>query len=284
MTECEQTEELTSSLKEENMSTIGVIGVGEIASAMVEGLSAGTATSENGGGPETGLRFVLSPRNAERARHLADTIETAEVAESNQKVVDRSDLIVLAVLPQQAAGVLGALDIPAEKTLVSAVAGIPTDELSALLPHDPDIVRIIPLPAVRERKGVTAMFPADGDVEALLDLLGGSVTAADETKFTTLSAVTATMSAHFAFLQTITAWLVDRGWDQADADHFIRGQFIGLGTTLDQSEAPIADLVAAHETPGGLNEQVNRDWMDDTNRANLAAALDRVFIRVTGDA
>ncbi|GAA1515501.1 NAD(P)-binding domain-containing protein [Brevibacterium permense] len=266
------------------MSTIGVIGVGEIASAMVEGLSGGTATTENGGAPETGLRFVLSPRNAERARHLADTIETAEVAESNQEVVDRSDLIVLAVLPQQAAGALGALDIPAEKTLVSAVAGIPTDELSALLPHDPDIVRIIPLPAVRERKGVTAMFPADGDVEALLDLLGGSVTAADETKFSTLSAVTATMSAHFAFLQTITAWLVDRGWDQADADHFIRGQFIGLGTTLDQSEAPIADLVAAHETPGGLNEQVNRDWMDDTNRANLAAALDRVFIRVTGDA
>lgn len=284
MTQCEQTEELTSSLKEENMSTIGVIGVGEIASAMVEGLSAGTAATENGGGPETGLRFVLSPRNAERARHLADTIETAEVAESNQEVVDRSDLIVLAVLPQQAAGVLGALDIPAEKTLVSAVAGIPTDELSALLPHDPEIVRIIPLPAVRERKGVTAMFPADGDVEALLDLLGGSVTAADETKFSTLSAVTATMSAHFAFLQTITAWLVDRGWGQADADHFIRGQFVGLGTTLDQSEAPLADLVAAHETPGGLNEQVNRDWMDDTNRANLAAALDRVFIRVTRDA
>ncbi|MGO3024702.1 MAG: NAD(P)-binding domain-containing protein [Brevibacterium sp.] len=266
------------------MSTIGVIGVGEIASAMVEGLSAGTAATENGGGRETGLRFVLSPRNAERARHLADTIETAEVAESNQEVVDRSDLIVLAVLPQQAAGVLGALDIPAEKTLISAVAGIPTDELSALLPHDPDIVRIIPLPAVRERKGVTAMFPADGDVEALLDLLGGSVTAADETKFSTLSAVTATMSAHFACLQTIAAWLVDRGWDQADADHFIRGQFVGLGTTLDQSEAPIADLVAAHETPGGLNEQVNRDWMDDTNRANLAAALDRVFIRVAGDA
>lgn len=135
-----------------------VIGVGEIASAMVEGLSTGTAATENGGGPETGLRFVLSPRNAERARHLADTIETAEVAESNQEVVDRSDLIVLAVLPRQAAGVLGALDIPAEKTLVSAVAGIPTGELSALLPRSGHCADH-PAPAVRERKGVTAMFP-----------------------------------------------------------------------------------------------------------------------------
>ncbi|WP_210603021.1 NAD(P)-binding domain-containing protein [Brevibacterium oceani] len=262
------------------MSTIGFIGVGEIASAMVEGLSAGTA-AEDGGRPEHGLQFVLSPRNAERARHLADTIETAEVAESNQDVVDRSDLIVLAVLPQQAADVLGDLDIPAEKTVVSAVAGVPTDEIAALLPHGSTIVRIIPLPAVRERKGVTAMFPADHDVEALLDVLGGSVTAEDETKFSTLSAVTATMSAHFAFLQTITAWLIDKGWEKADADHFIRGQFVGLGTTLDQSEAPIADLVAAHETTGGLNEMVNRDWMDETNRANLAATLDAVFERVT---
>ncbi|WP_426937265.1 NAD(P)-binding domain-containing protein [Brevibacterium sp. LE-L] len=265
------------------MSTIGFIGVGEIASAMVEGLSAGTA-AEDGDGQGNRLRFVLSPRSAGRARHLADTIEAAEVAESNQDVVDRSDLIVLAVLPQQAADVLGSLDVPAEKTVVSAVAGMPTDELSALLAHGPAIVRIIPLPAVRERKGVTAMFPADRDVEALLDLLGGSVTADDETKFSTLSAVTATMSAHFAFLQTITAWLVDQGWDQSDADHFIRGQFVGLGTTLAETTEPIADLVAAHETPGGLNEQVNRDWMDETNRANLASALDGVFARVTGDA
>ncbi|WP_166973323.1 NAD(P)-binding domain-containing protein [Brevibacterium atlanticum] len=262
------------------MSTIGFIGVGEIASAMVEGLSAGTAT-EDGGRAENGLRFALSPRNADHARHLAGTIGTAEVAASNQEVVDRSDLIVLAVLPQQAADVLDDLDIPAEKTVVSAVAGVSTDVLADHLPNSPRVVRIIPLPAVRERMGVTAMYPADHDVEALLDLLGGSVTAEDETKFSTLSAVTATMSAHFAFLQTITAWLVDRGWDQADADHFIRGQFVGLGTTLDQSEAPIADLVAAHETPGGLNEQVNRDWMDETNRANLAATLDAVFERVT---
>ena len=281
------------------MSTIGFIGVGEIASATVEGLNAGTATPDDGshvrGGSGTGdgsgtqggsgtddrLQFMLSPRNADRARHLAEAIETAEVAESNQDVVDRSDLIVLAVLPQQAGDVLDDLDIPAEKTLVSAVAGVSTEALGDHLPNSPRIVRIIPLPAVRERKGVTAMFPADRDVEALLDILGGSVTAADETLFSTLSAVTATMSAHFAFLNTITAWLVDRGWDQADADHFIRGQFVGLGTTLAETSGPIADLVAAHETPGGLNELVNREWMDETNRANLSAMLDTVFERVT---
>ena len=255
------------------MTRIGFIGVGEIASAMVEGLAASEA--------KTDLEIFLSPRNAERASRLASSLESATICQSNQDVVDRSDLIVLAVLPQQTETVLDELDIPAGKILVSAVAGVPTEVLEAHLSHSPTIVRIIPLPAVRERKGVTAMYPANEAVEDLLDRLGGSVTAADETMFSTLSAVTATMSTHFAFLQTITAWLVDRGWDQADADHFIRGQFVGLGTTLAQTDEPIDNLVAAHETPGGLNEMLNNEWMDEANRAALASSLDRVFARVT---
>lgn len=265
------------------MTSIGFIGVGEIASAMVDGLARSEADSAaQPAARARELQFFLSPRNAERAGNLAESIESAAVCESNQDVVDRSDLVVLAVLPQQTQAVLDELDIPAEKTLVSAVAGVSTNALRAHLPHSPTIVRIIPLPAVRERKGVTAMYPANGVVEDLLARLGGSVTAADETMFSTLSAVTATMSTHFAFLQTITAWLVDRGWDRADADHFIRGQFVGLGTTLAETDDPISDLVAAHETPGGLNEMVNREWMDEANRARLATVLDRVFTRVTG--
>lgn len=258
------------------MTRIGFIGVGEIASAMVEGLADSEAKAD--------LQIFLSPRNADRAAKLAESIESATVCQSNQDVVDRSDLIVLAVLPQQTDAVLDDLDIPAEKTLVSAVAGVSTPTLGTHLPHSPTIVRVIPLPAVRERKGVTAVYPANDAVEELLSHLGGSVTAADETMFSTLSAVTATMSAHFAFLQTITAWLVNRGWDQADADHFIRGQFVGLGTTLAQSADPIDDLVAAHETPGGLNEMLNNEWMNEANRHSLAMNLDAVFDRVTGNA
>ena len=260
------------------MSTIGFIGVGEIASAMVEGLHSATGSAAS----DDGYSFFLSPRSTERSAHLAKTIEAAEVCDSNQDVVDRSELIVLAVLPQQAAAVLDELDIPADRTLISAVAGLATDQLAEHLPHSPTIVRIIPLPAVRERKGVTAMYPANQAVEELLGHLGGSVTAADETLFSTLSAVTATMSAHFAFLQSVTAWLVDQGWDQADADHFIRGQFVGLGTTLAETDTPIEELVADHETPGGLNEQLNREWMDEANRGRLAAALDAIYARVTG--
>src|SRR5699024_12140608 len=69
---------------------------------------------------------------------------------------------------------LDELDIPADRTLISAVAGLATDQLVEHLPHSPTIVRIIPLPAVRERKGVTAMYPANQAVEEILGRLGGS--------------------------------------------------------------------------------------------------------------
>ena len=123
--------------------TIGIIGVGEIASAIVEGACAGDDHPD----------FFLSPRSAERSARLANDFDRVEVCERNQDVIDRSELIILAVLPQQTEAVLAELDIPADRTVVSAIAGVSTQVLSPLLPQNPSIVRIIPLPPVRERRG-----------------------------------------------------------------------------------------------------------------------------------
>lgn len=254
-------------------TTVGIIGVGEIASDIVEGAC---ATEDH---PD----FVLSPRNAERAARLSQAFDRVEIGTNNQDVVDRSDHIILAVLPQQTEAVLTDLDIPDDRVLISAVAGVSTEALSALLPQHPSIVRIIPLPPVRERRGVTPVFPAHAEVERFFDILGGSVVAETEELFSTLSATTATMSAYYAYLQTIADWLVGRGWDRTDAERIVRGQFAGLGNTLATTDTSFAELVAGHETPGGLNELLNQEWMDETNRAALSASLDHVFQRVTGD-
>ncbi len=264
-------------------TTLGIIGVGEIASAIVDGLCAQTARAQTAQAPTAdGAAIVLSPRGAERSARLAEAYADVEVAATNQEVIDRSDLVLLAVLPQQVEEVLTELDVPAETTLVSAVAGVSVAALEALLPHRPEVVRVIPLPAVRERRGITAVHPGHAPVEALFDRLGGTVVAETEAMFSTLSATTATMSAHFAYLETITEWLIAQGWGRTDAEAVVRGQFVGLGTTLADTDTPIADLVAAHETPGGLNAQVRSEWMDEGNRQRLSVALDAVLARVTG--
>ena len=262
-------------------TTIGIIGVGEIASAIVDGLCA-AETLDAAGSDTVAPQIVLSPRSRERAADLAERHPRVAVAADNQDVVDRSDLIIVSVLPDQVDDVLTALEIPGDRIVVSAVAGVTSDRLHALLPHDPRIVRVIPLPAVRERRGVTAVFPAESATVELFDRLGGTVVAETEAMFSTLSATTATMSAHFAFLEVITDWLIDQGWARTDAETIVRGQFVGLGTTLAETDTPISELVAAHETPGGLNAQLRAAWMDEATRARLAGALTAVLERVRG--
>ncbi|SDS79981.1 pyrroline-5-carboxylate reductase [Brevibacterium sandarakinum] len=250
---------------------IGIIGVGEIASAMVEGACSTTDHPD----------FFLSPRNAERSAGLADEFDGVKVCDSNQDVVDRSEYIILAVLPEQTETVLSELDIPSDRTIISAVAGVATKALAQLLPQSPTVVRVIPLPPVRERRGVTPVFPAHAVVEEFFDTLGGTVVAESEELFSTLSGTTATMSSYYAYLQGIADWLVVQGWERTDAERIVRGQFAGLGNTLATTDTSFSDLVAGHETPGGLNEMLHREWMDEDNRAALSSALDRIFERVT---
>ena len=77
--------------------TIGVVGVGTISSAAVRGLSEQSGPSAPA--------FVLSPRNAAKAKALDDAYANVEVAADNQAVVDGCDCILLAVLPGQAEAV-----------------------------------------------------------------------------------------------------------------------------------------------------------------------------------
>ena len=70
------------------MVRLGFIGTGTIVAAMVRGLK-GSALQD--------WPVVLSPRNAEVGRRLADELSGVAVAASNQAVIDAADIVILAV-------------------------------------------------------------------------------------------------------------------------------------------------------------------------------------------
>lgn len=249
---------------------LGVIGVGAIAQAIVDGLS-------GDGAPDV----VLSPRGAAVSADLAQRHPNVTVAPDNQGVVDASDVLLITVRPDDVAAVLDALTVPGDRLVVSAVAGWTLAALREHLPEQPRLVRTIPMPAVSERRGVTAIYPADPVVEELFTSLGEPVVVESEDVFAAFSAVTATVSSYLAYLDVIAGWLGRHGLDAPGADQFVRGLFHGVGTALDDHDTTLSDLVGDHETPAGLNEQVRRTWFDP-NRAELEAALDEVLRRVTG--
>jgi len=105
---------------------IGFIGVGKITNAIVEGLC--TSSIQD-------TQIWLSPRNEANARQLAEKYTAVQRLESNQQVVDRSDIVFVAVRPAVAVEVLQELVFRKEQIVVSLVPLLKeADLLAAVAP------------------------------------------------------------------------------------------------------------------------------------------------------
>jgi pyrroline-5-carboxylate reductase len=253
------------------VTSYGVLGVGSIGTAIVNGLCDGVVE------PPT---IVLSPRNAERAAELAARLPSVRVAIDNQQVVDDSDVVVVCLLPADAAEVLAGVEFRADHAVVSAVAGLPVAQLVALVAPATDIARSIPLPAVATRASATPVYPATPAATGLYGRLGGSMEIADELAYESVAAASATVAAYFRYLGTIADWLSGHGIPTAAARRYVADTFAVLSGELDSADVDFAVLAHAHTTPGGLNQQFARDLDAAGTYAAVRAGLDALLARI----
>ncbi|MEV0704124.1 NAD(P)-binding domain-containing protein [Saccharopolyspora sp. NPDC050389] len=253
---------------------IGIIGVGAIAAAIVDGLC-----SQPSDAPE----LFLSPRNATTASELAQKHSTVHICADNQTVVDNAPLVILTVRSDDVRDALADVRMPRDRIVVSAVAGVSRESLRRHVGDHVTIVRAIPLPAVRQRQGITAIYPAHPTVEGLFDRLGGTLAMPDSAIFAALWSTTGTIAAHLHYLDTIAGWAVHHGVDPTEVDRYVRSMFLGVGGTLTDRRRSLSELAAAHETPGGINQQLRTSWLDQGNTAALRRALDDIYKRLTQD-
>lgn len=247
---------------------LGFVGVGIIASAMVDGLRASGWSAP----------ILLSPRGADMAAALAAAHVDVHVADSNQAVLDQCDLVVLAVRPQIADEVLATLRFRPDHHVLSLIAAVSLDYLRAKTAPAVRVTRAVPLPTVAMRQGPTAIFPEDDLVRALFDRLGSAIVLAQEAEFDLFTAATATMASYFAFADTIARWM-ERGGIAADTARAFVSQMLG-GLAVTGPGRDFAELADEHQTHGGLNEQVVRLVAPDGSFASLASALDAVLVRL----
>ncbi|MFJ9037176.1 NAD(P)-binding domain-containing protein [Streptomyces sp. NPDC102406] len=247
------------------MKRVGVIGVGEIGRALVTGLCDGADEP-----PEV----FLSPRGARTAAELSGRHPSVQVCADNQTVVDRSDVVIVAVRRADRTTALAGLTVPADKVVVNVMAGVANDDLRRLLATDAPLVRAIPLPSARERRSVTVTYPAHPMVDDLFAYLGGVLPASDEAAFDVFSALTGTLTTHYRYLATLTAWAADHGIPAEDAERYVRGLFQGVGRSLGDESRTLHRLAADHETPKGNNERIRTTWFDQANSDALGKALD----------
>jgi pyrroline-5-carboxylate reductase len=248
----------------------GVLGVGAIGAAIVTGLC------ENVDDPP---KMLLSPRNAQVAAGLAERFATVQVAADNQTVVDGSSAVIVCVRPQVAHAVLGELRFPADQVVISAVAGMSVKTLMQLVAPVTEVARVIPLPSVARRDGITPVHPPNAVATALFDRLGEAVELADVEAFEAFSASTATIAAHFAYLRTIAGWLESQEIPGPGATRYVASMFAGLAEVT-RSGKHFEQLAREHATPGGINEQFLHELEQHGTFEQVSLVLQRVLDRL----
>lgn len=252
--------------------TIGFIGTGNIASALVRGL----CTSDS---PPS--RILVSPRNAEKATRLAAEFAPVRVAASNQVVVDQCDCVFLAVLPQAAEEILSALSFRAEQRIISLIALTPLARAGDLVHPAESVVRAVPLPSAARRLGPIGLYPGDAAVVELLGCVGTPVPVENEHDLNVLWALTALIAPYFALLEEVCGWAVAGGIQTTTARTYVASMFHALSVlALEEGKMDLGELRAEAATPGGLNEQALREIRDLGGYRAFLSALDSILVRL----
>ena len=252
--------------------TLGFIGTGNIASAVVTGLCAAQAPPG---------KVLVSPRGAEKALALAAAFPAVEVAPDNQAVVDGSATVVLAVRPQDAERILAPLAFRAEQRVISLLALTPLETARRLVAPVAAVVRALPLPSCAERLGPIVVYPGAPWAMAFFAPIGTPLAAAEERELNVLWALTALIAPYFALIAAGAGWAVNAGVAAPTAGTYLATMFHALSTLA--VRAPGGDveaLVAEAMTPGGLNQQALKEIRAAGGFEAFLAALDAILARL----
>jgi len=241
----------------EGGTRIGVIGVGNLGTALVVGWLRHGA----GSGADLSRSMTVFDNDPIRCGALATAYgDRVRVAGSLEQLVEGVDVVVVSLKPQDVDEVIGRVGLAARSTqaIVSTAAGAGLHRLRTALGAGPDLYRIMPNLAVATGEGVIALAPDEGTppvrsegVKGLfLDL--GAVEVLPEHLFDVVTAVGGSGPGFLALvLEALEDGAVRGGLTRVVARRFVRQMARGTaGLLLDDpdSAATLKDRVSS---PGG---------------------------------
>lgn len=244
-------------LKMRIRKSIGFLGAGNLAEALIKGLLASGKF-----GP---AQIVASDRISERISHLAEAYEI-EVYARNHEVARNADIIFLTVKPNDVKGVLKeiASDIAPDKLLISAAAGITTTAVEETLKEAGSsgvipVVRAMPNTPAIVQEGATAICAgaAAGRAELkaagmLFETVGKVVVIDDEALMDVVTGLSGSGPAYvFLFIKALVEASVAAGLREDTAKLLASQTMIGAARLALESPKTLDELVRMVASPGG---------------------------------
>jgi pyrroline-5-carboxylate reductase len=235
---------------------IGVIGTGTIATAVVRGIA-----------PD-GHQIMVSARSAANARALDEDFDNVAIAD-NQTVLDASDVVLIGTTGAQAEAALSPLTFRPDHIVISLMADMALDHVARLIAPAEDPVMLIPFPVIATGGSPVLTCPPSPTVQALVGARNLVIAFDDPTQMGPFMAAQATLSPALKLVATAGDWLAERTGDPAQAEAFLTALIANS-----MQGAPLADSLAALDTPGGYNQRL-RDHMEPAYQL-LREGLDKL--------
>ena len=246
---------------------IGFIGTGKITSSIIYGIFKSKLKN---------FKISVSPRNRSIANKLSKKFRSVEIRKDNQEVIDRSDIIFLAVTPNVGLKILDKLRFTSNKKIISFISTINLANLKKLTKNK-NITRAIPLPPIEIKKGPIVVCPPNKTAKDFFNHLGIVIEVRSEKICSKFWSTSSLMAPFYELLKTSTDWLVRKGVEKSKATNYITELFLGLSQdAVNKKSSGLKKLVAESQTPRGLNEQALRELQKGKFYSKLNVALNNI--------
>ena len=230
---------------------VGLIGVGNMGTAILEGLLRNKLVSAP--------HVIVYDKITEKASVFAGQWKAVR-ASSNQELVKKSDIVILAVKPQDLARTAGenAGVWKKKHILISILAGMPVSKLRKVAGPSPKIIRAMPNLGAKAGESVTAITGQGGPALMAAENIFsgcGKVLRLEEKYFDLVTALSGSGPAYFFLLMEMLAEEgVKRGLSREQARLLAVQTAVGAGLLAQNAAESPAELRAMVTSKGGTTE------------------------------
>jgi pyrroline-5-carboxylate reductase len=234
------------------MKTLGFIGVGDLAEYTIKGLRNGAYQG----------RILLSPRNQQKAQMLTEICH-CEVLHSNQAVVDSSDIVILSTRPTGCLEILAQLKLRPGQQLISVVAGVSIDALTAVMDADLSVTRAMPVSSAEVGASATIIFPFNANVLEIFDHCGKAIAVETESAFEQGSVLACVYTWYFELFEQLINATTSTDFPRQLASELVLGMANGAARLALQDKSRSPGEIAKYIAREGSFSKLGLDLLKD---------------------
>lgn len=249
---------------------IGILGVGIIGSAIIEGFCYNNDKEHV---------LYISPRGKERSVRLSNKYEQVIRCETNQEVIDHADIVIISLLPRIGLEVISELNFRSEQHVINLMRNIKLDAIKDVVGETKTLTHMVPLSFISKREGPIAIYPGNAFVFKLFDNLGNVIPYDSMKKIESVAAVTGLMTSYYRILNDVSKWGENSGLSKEESVQYTTKFFAALTQHAKTSDL---EMLSSEVTVGGINEYALSYLSNSGTFSDIIETLDPMLEEVQG--